>query len=63
MNTVFMFQSLSNDGRLEDIKGSDGKIEDENWFKTREEAIAWLEIQESERFDGDTLILTEMFFQ
>ena len=52
-------------GHRDAIKLASKQLKDENFFKSREDAIKWLEKmkKEDELFaDGDTLILSEMFF-
>ena len=58
------WHSLANNLSLQDLDLSP-KDEDDNFFKSREDAIKWLEKMKKEDdlfADGDTLILSEMFF-
>ena len=60
----YKWHSLANNLSLKDLELSP-KNEDENFFKSRDEAIKWLEKMKKEDdlfCDCDTLILSEMFF-
>lgn len=60
----YTWHSLASNNCLQDLNLSP-KNEDDNFFKSREEAIKWLEKMKKadDLFaDGDCLILTEMFF-
>jgi hypothetical protein len=62
MRIVYQFNKLWENGRLEDLNYPEEINEDENWFKSREDAFAWLKKLDPEIFDGVTLVLTEMIF-
>lgn len=60
----YTWHSLANNYCLQELQLS-SKQDDENFFTSREDAIKWLEKikKEYELFaEGDTLILTELFF-
>lgn len=64
MTISYQWHSLTNDLQLKELV-LEGKKEDENFFRSREEAIAWLkkEKEADELFeDGSALILSELFF-
>jgi hypothetical protein len=61
--TSYSWKSRTNDGRLEDLK--DVPYHEANWFKNREEAIAWLERMNKENEDlfiNDALFLEQLYF-
>ena len=60
----YTWHSLDNKNCLQELQLSP-KQEDENFFKSRDEAIKWLKKMKTEDLlfaEGDCLILTEMFF-
>ena len=61
MDIIYSFGQYSQDGKLIDRLNLKEINEDENWFHSREEAIAWLKAQDQEVLDGMALILVESF--